>query len=61
MDKIKAKKKLVKDIEQMLYEIIFLRNNYVFEDELEFGLVKEIELALGKVWLIYQQLSDKYF
>jgi len=61
MDKTKEKIKLIRSIEQYLDEIIYLRNNYVFESELEFETVKEIEIALGDVWLIYQRLSDKYF
>jgi hypothetical protein len=50
------KKKLIKEIETCFDEIKYLRDNYTFEEEMTFEKVKEIELAIGKVWLIYHKL-----
>ena len=59
----KDKERLIKSIREDLDTIEFWRNNYIFEEELEIEKVREIDLAIGKVWLIYfnltKQLRDK--
>lgn len=56
MDKIKEKQKLVKEITTCLEEIEYIRKNYVFESELSFNDLKELDLLIGSVWLKYHKL-----
>ena len=53
------KKKLIKEITRCLDDINYYRNNYIFEEELDFEKVKEISMAIDKAWLLYYKLYEK--
>lgn len=59
VNEITEKKKLIKEITNCLDDIKYWRENYVFEDELEYNDVKEIDFLLGNTWLKYKKLYDK--
>jgi hypothetical protein len=50
------KQKLIKEINRCLEEIEYWRKNYVFEEELEYEDIKEIDFLLGQLWHKYYKL-----
>jgi len=58
MDELTEKKKMIKEITRDLEEIKYIRDNYVFEDELSFVDVKELSLLTSNLWLKYHKLYN---
>lgn len=58
-DNSDEKKKLIKEITNCLDEIRYYRDNYVFEEELEFEDVKQLSLLVDNLWLAYHKLYNK--
>jgi len=56
MDETKDKERLVKEISRCFDEIEHWRKTSIDETVLSYEQVKEIDLALGRVWLIYLKL-----
>jgi len=59
VDEIKEKQKIIKEIKESLDDIEYWRKNYIFEDELSFEDVKELDLLIGKTWRKYYNLYKK--
>lgn len=56
VDEINEKHKMIKEINTCLEEIEYIRKNLVFDDELNFNDLKEIDLLVGNLWLKYHKL-----
>lgn len=56
MDDIRAKQKMIKEIQTCLEEIDYIRRNLIFDSELSFDNVKKIDLLVGNLWLKYHKL-----
>lgn len=59
VDIIKEKNKLIEEITRCLNEIMYCRDNYVSEEELNYETVKELSILVDKLWLKYYNLQKK--
>lgn len=59
VDELREKAKMIKEIQTCLEEIEYIRKNLVFDNELSFDNVKELDLLVGNLWLKYHKLIIK--